>query len=74
MKKSLNEIQTCNLKKLLNNKLTVEQNQNLYKELGISKKLLTLLFRKPIRFNAFQIKRLSELTGISTDEILSLIN
>jgi hypothetical protein len=74
MKKLLQTTQTINLRNLLNSKLTVEQNENLHKELGVSKKLLTLLIREPARFKTYELKKLSELLRISIDEIISIIN
>ena len=74
MKKLSQTTQTINLRNLLNSKLTVEQNGNLHNELGVSKKLLTLLIREPARFKTYQLKKLSELIGISIDEIIFIIN
>jgi len=74
MKKSKGTSKHDFLKKLLDDKLTVNQKSNLHCELAISKKMLTMLLRNPKRFTAIHVKKLAELVGISTDEFITLIN
>jgi len=60
--------------KYLSQKMNAENWAALSHELNISKRMLTFLLREPKRFTISQIKAISDLSGLSIDEISSQIN
>ena len=62
MKKNLNEEEKC-LENLLKNSLPVFAYNSLAWNLGISKKMLTLLLRKPGNFKLYHLIKMMDLTG-----------
>jgi len=60
--------------KFLSENLTAETYFSLFKELNISKRMLTILLRTPKRLSFEQLRKISELTAKPIDDFKKFIN